>query len=91
MVVFLVLYVDDILLIGNDVRMLSSVKVYFSTQFDIKDLGEASHILEPSLCEIARKGCWAYPKLPISIMFLSGLAHRILRNDLFLLDLESLY
>ena len=45
MVVFLVLYVDDILLIGNDVGTLSSVKVWLSTQFDMKDLGEASHIL----------------------------------------------
>ena len=44
-VVFLVLYVDDILLIGNDVGTLSSIKVQLSTQFDIKDLGEASHIL----------------------------------------------
>ena len=45
MVVFLILYVDDILLIGNDVGTLSSVKVWLSTQFDMKDLGEASHIL----------------------------------------------
>ena len=44
-VVFLVLYVDDILLIGNDVGTLSSVKVWLSGQFDMKDLGEASHIL----------------------------------------------
>ena len=44
-VVFLVLYVDDILLIGNDVGVLSSVKVWLSSQFDMKDLGEASHIL----------------------------------------------
>ena len=44
-VVFLVLYVDDILLIGNDVGTLSSVKVWLSNQFDMKDLGEASHIL----------------------------------------------
>ena len=36
---------DDILLIGNDVGTLSSVKVWLSTQFDMKDLGEASHIL----------------------------------------------
>ena len=43
--VFLVLYVDDILLIGNDVGVLSSVKVWLSSQFDINDLGEASHIL----------------------------------------------
>ena len=39
------LYVDDILLIGNDVGVLSSVKVRLSIQFDMKDLGEASHIL----------------------------------------------
>ena len=44
-VVFLVLYVDDILLIGNDVGMLSTVKVWLANTFDIKDLGEASYIL----------------------------------------------
>ena len=44
-VVFLILYVDDILLIGNDVGTLSSVKVWLSNQFDMKDLLEASHIL----------------------------------------------
>ena len=44
-VMFLVLYVDDILLIGNDVGVLSSVKVWLSSQFDMKDLGEANFIL----------------------------------------------
>ena len=44
-VVFLVLYVDDILLIGNDVGELSAVKVWLSSQFEMKDLGEASYIL----------------------------------------------
>lgn len=43
--VFLVLYVDDILLIGNDVGALSSVKVWLANTFDMKDLGEASYIL----------------------------------------------
>ena len=38
-VMFLVLYVDDILLIGNDIRLMSSVKVWLSSQFDMKDLG----------------------------------------------------
>ena len=42
---FLVLYVDDILLIGNDVGVMSSVKVWLSSQFDMKDLGEANFIL----------------------------------------------
>ncbi len=44
-VTFLVLYVDDILLIGNDVGVLSSIRIWLSNQFDIKDLGEASYIL----------------------------------------------
>ncbi|KAL0289502.1 UNVERIFIED_CONTAM: Retrovirus-related Pol polyprotein from transposon TNT 1-94 [Sesamum radiatum] len=44
-VAFLVLYVDDILLIGNDVKMLGDTKVWLSTQFSMKDLGEASYIL----------------------------------------------
>ena len=48
-VVFLILYVDDILLIGNDVGTLSSVKVWLSAQFDMKDLGEANHILRIKL------------------------------------------
>ena len=42
---FLVLYVDDILLIGNGVGVMSSVKVWLSGQFDMKDLGEANFIL----------------------------------------------
>ena len=44
-VVFLILYVDDILLIGNDVGNLSSVKLWLSQQFDMKDLGEANYVL----------------------------------------------
>ena len=44
-VMFLVLYVDDILLIGNDVGVMSSVKVWLSSQFDMKDLGEGNFIL----------------------------------------------
>ena len=38
-VIFLVLYVDDILLIGNDVGVMSLVKIWLSGQFDIKKLG----------------------------------------------------
>ncbi|KAL0394411.1 UNVERIFIED_CONTAM: Retrovirus-related Pol polyprotein from transposon TNT 1-94 [Sesamum latifolium] len=44
-VAFLVLYVDDILLIENDLKMLGDTKVWWSTQFSKKDLGEASYIL----------------------------------------------
>ena len=48
-IMFLVLYIDDILLIGNDVRVMSSVKIWLSSQFDIKNLGEASFILRIKL------------------------------------------
>ncbi|KAL0324648.1 UNVERIFIED_CONTAM: Retrovirus-related Pol polyprotein from transposon RE1 [Sesamum calycinum] len=44
-IAFLVLYVDDILLIGNDVKMLGNTKAWLSTQFSMKDLGEAFYIL----------------------------------------------
>ena len=44
-VMILVLYVDDILLIGNDVGVMSLVKIWLPSQFDIKDLGEANYIL----------------------------------------------
>ena len=38
-VVFLILYMDDILLIGNDVGAISITKVWLAKQFDIKDFG----------------------------------------------------
>ena len=44
-VAFLVLYVDDILLIGNDIEFLNSIKGYLNNSFSMKDLGEASYIL----------------------------------------------
>ena len=44
-VTFLILYVDDILLIENDIPMLILVKVWLSKEFAMKDLGEASYIL----------------------------------------------
>ena len=42
---FLVLYVDDILLISNDIGMLTSIKVWLSKTFSMKDLKEATYIL----------------------------------------------
>ena len=42
--VFLVLYIEDISLIGNDVEILSNVKKWLAEQFQMKDLGEASYV-----------------------------------------------
>ncbi|GJZ45458.1 retrotransposon protein, putative, ty1-copia subclass [Tanacetum coccineum] len=44
-VVFLVLYVDDILHMGNSVTMLQEVKSWLCKCFSMKDLGEAAYIL----------------------------------------------
>ena len=44
-IVFLVLYVNDILLIGNDIPTLQSVKSWLGKCFSMKDLGEAVYIL----------------------------------------------
>ena len=43
--VFLILYVDDILLIGNDIPLMEDVKASLRKSFSMKDLGEASYIL----------------------------------------------
>ena len=44
-VVFLVLYVDDILLMGNDIPTLQSVKAWLGKCFSMKDMGDAAYIL----------------------------------------------
>src|SRR4051812_25104942 len=44
-VAFLILYVDDILLIGNDIEFLDSIKGYLNKSFSMKDLDEAAYIL----------------------------------------------
>ena len=42
--IFLILYVDDILLANSDVNLLPETK-FLSSNFDMKDLGEASFVL----------------------------------------------
>jgi hypothetical protein len=43
--IFLVLYVDDILLASSDVHLLLETKSFLSSYFDTKDLDEASYVL----------------------------------------------
>nr|GEY65364.1 retrotransposon protein, putative, Ty1-copia subclass [Tanacetum cinerariifolium] len=44
-ITFLILYVDDILIIGNNIPILQSVKSYLGRCFAMKNLGEAAYIL----------------------------------------------
>ena len=43
--IFLVLYMDNILLASSDVSLLLKTKKFLSSKFDMKDLGEASFVL----------------------------------------------
>ena len=53
-VVFLILYVDDILIIRNDIPTLQTVKVWLSNQFSMKDLGEVTYILGKRMLDFPR-------------------------------------
>ena len=44
-VAFLVFYVDDILLIGNEVGYLIDIKTWLATQIQMKNLGDAEFVL----------------------------------------------
>ena len=44
-IIFLVLYVDDILLASNDLGLLHETKQFLSQNFEVKDLGEASYVI----------------------------------------------
>ncbi|GKD62062.1 retrotransposon protein, putative, ty1-copia subclass, partial [Tanacetum coccineum] len=44
-VTFLILYVDDILIMGNNIPMIQDVKSYLRRCFALKDLGEAAYFL----------------------------------------------
>jgi hypothetical protein len=44
-IIFLVLYVDDILLATNDLGLLSDTKRFLSKYFEMKDMGEANYVI----------------------------------------------
>jgi len=42
---FLILYVDDILLATNDLGLLRETKKFLSRNFEVKDIGEISYVI----------------------------------------------
>ncbi|GJQ95185.1 retrovirus-related pol polyprotein from transposon TNT 1-94 [Tanacetum coccineum] len=44
--IFLVSYVDDILLASNNLGMLHETKQFLAHNFDMKDIGEASYVID---------------------------------------------
>ncbi|KAK8914337.1 hypothetical protein KSP39_PZI023872 [Platanthera zijinensis] len=56
---FLTLYVDDMLLVGNSVKMIQQLKKLLSAKFEMKDLGPASVILGMQITrERSKKKLW---------------------------------
>ena len=43
--IFLILYVDDILLATNDVGLLSEIKKFLSNNFEMKDMVETYYVI----------------------------------------------
>jgi hypothetical protein len=50
------LYMDNILLDSGDVTLLLETKRFLSSNFDIKDLGEASFVIGIEIHQDRRKG-----------------------------------
>ena len=44
-VMFLTPYVDDILLVGNNLEMIAATKRWLSSVFEMKNMGEAKYVL----------------------------------------------
>jgi hypothetical protein len=57
-VVFLILYVDDILLVGNDIPMLEAAETSLKNSFSMKDLGEVAYILGIKIYRDRSKGLY---------------------------------
>ena len=53
--IYLILYVDDILLASSDLDLLKETKLFLSQNFEMKDMGEASYVIS---IEIHRDKSW---------------------------------
>ena len=54
--VILCLYVDDILIFGNNINVIKEVKDFLSNNFEMKDLGETNVILNIKLLREGNSG-----------------------------------
>jgi len=55
-VIYLVLYLDDMLLVGNDKEIIQDLKNQLSSKFDMKNLGAANYFWAWKLKEIRKRG-----------------------------------
>lgn len=80
-VVFLALYVDDILLIGNYVGAITTTKLWFAKQFDMNDLVEVNYILGIQIIHAKKNKSMALSQV--------SYIDKILTRFSYLFDIES--
>ena len=56
--IILLLYVDDMLIVGEDAYMIQKLKMELSKTFDMKDLGSAKRILGMEILRDKKAGNW---------------------------------
>ena len=81
--VFLILYVDDILLIGNDKKSMTMVKEWLASQFQMKIWDRQAMFLGFKLFVIARIDFWLYLRQRTLTRFLSGIACKTPRKVIY--------
>ena len=67
--IFLVLYVDDILLVTNDLGSLYETKKFFFKNFEMKDMGETSYVIGIEIFHDRSQGLLGCLKKHILIKF----------------------
>jgi hypothetical protein len=63
--IFLILYVDDILLASSDLGLLHTTKKFLSKNFEMKDMSEATYVIGIEYSMIAHMVCWGCLKTDI--------------------------
>jgi hypothetical protein len=64
-VVYLLVYVDDILLTGPDPKLIKAAKTAIQVAFEARDLGEAKHVWNQQKCMVcAAWGCGGLVLVP---------------------------
>jgi hypothetical protein len=80
-ITFLILYVDDILLIGNDIPMLQQAKSLLKKVFSMNDLGETVYILGIKIYRDRSKRLIGLSQSTYIDKVLNRSAYRIPRRD----------
>ena len=86
--IYLLLYVDDMLVASRDIAEINKLKVQLSSEFEMKDLGAAKKILRMEIHRIAKEGSYTSLRANIFRKFLNVLVWR--RLSLWLRHLQHI-